>query len=34
MDLASFVEGELTLEELPRSFDEIRNLPGKVLVRP
>lgn len=34
MDLASFVEGEFHISDLPTSLDDIKALPGKVLVRP
>lgn len=34
MDLASFLEGEFHISDLPTSLDEIKSLPGKVLVRP
>lgn len=34
LDLASFLEGEVSLTELPDRLADIRQLPGKVLVRP
>jgi threonine 3-dehydrogenase len=34
LDLEKFIEGELSIRELPDKLDDIKALPGKVMVRP